>query len=64
MLAETRRWLSRAEQDIRAVSTMNPADTPDVCASLMQQAIEKMLKACWVELQLELPLPFVARVWQ
>lgn len=55
MLAETRRWLNRAEQDIRAVSTMNPASTPDVCASLMQQAIEKMLKACWVELRLEPP---------
>jgi HEPN domain-containing protein len=55
MELEAQRWLSRAEQDIRAVSTMNPTDTPDVCASLMQQALEKMLKACWVQLQLEPP---------
>lgn len=53
---KSRKWLRRAEEDLLALSQLIPAQTPDVVGMLCQQALEKPLKACWLELGLRVPL--------
>ncbi len=38
-------WVSKAEQDYRALARLTPDDTPDVVSFLCQQCAEKYLKA-------------------
>ena len=53
---KARKWLRRAEEDLLALSQLIPAQTPDVVGMLCQQALEKRLKVCWLELGLRVPL--------
>jgi HEPN domain-containing protein len=50
MREATRRWLDRAEEDLKLLSTAHVSETPNASGVLCQQAVEKTLKACWVEL--------------
>jgi HEPN domain-containing protein len=50
MREATRRWLDRALEDIKLLVSGNPEETPNASGVLCQQAVEKMLKAVWVEL--------------
>jgi HEPN domain-containing protein len=52
----SRRWLDRAEEDLYALSALDHARAPNAASVLCQQAVEKMLKACWVELGSRAPL--------
>jgi HEPN domain-containing protein len=56
MREATRRWLNRAEEDIKLLSISNVSETPNASGVLCQQAVEKMLKACWVELGFRPPM--------
>jgi HEPN domain-containing protein len=56
MKPETKEWLSRASEDLEALSELKPERTPSVIASLAHQAIEKTIKAVWIELNLEPPM--------
>jgi HEPN domain-containing protein len=56
MKPETFEWLTRATEDLEALSELNPDRTPSVIASLAHQAIEKTIKAVWIELNLEPPM--------
>ena len=50
MREATRLWLDRAEEDLKLLSVSSVSETPNASGVLCQQAVEKMLKACWVEL--------------
>jgi|YNPMSStandDraft_1061717.scaffolds.fasta_scaffold36217_3 HEPN domain-containing protein len=52
MRGEAERWLRRALEDLDAASSLEASRHPDVMAFLAQQAVEKALKAVWVELGL------------
>ena len=56
MKPESREWLARATEDLEALSELKPDRTPSVIAALAHQAIEKTLKAVWIELNLEPPM--------
>ncbi len=56
MKEKARKWLRRAEEDLLALSQLAPIQTPDVVGMLCQQAVEKLLKACWIELGWRIPL--------
>ena len=56
MKLETKDWLTRATEDLEALRELNPDRTPSVIASLAHQAIEKTIKAVWIELNLEPPM--------
>ena len=56
MKPETKEWLERASEDLEALSELKPERTPSVIASLAHQAIEKTIKAVWIELNLEPPM--------
>jgi HEPN domain-containing protein len=45
-----RRWLDRATEDLELLASSNPSRTPNASSVLCQQAVEKLLKACWAEL--------------
>jgi HEPN domain-containing protein len=50
MREATRRWLERAREDLMLLSGSQPEQTPNASGVLCQQAVEKILKAVWVEL--------------
>lgn len=52
----TKRWLKRAEKDLLALRRLDPTETEEVVGVLSQQAVEKLLKACWAELGSRPPL--------
>lgn len=56
MKTEAEEWLTRAEEDLEALSELKSERTPSVVASLAHQAIEKTLKAVWIELGREPPM--------
>ena len=56
MKPELQEWLTRASEDLEALSELKPDRTPSVIAALAHQAIEKTLKAAWIELNLEPPM--------
>jgi HEPN domain-containing protein len=56
MQREAQEWLTRATEDLEALSELKPERTPSVIAALAHQAIEKTLKAIWIELNLEPPM--------
>ncbi len=43
-------WLKRADEDLYMISVLDISLAPNGVAFLAQQAVEKYLKACWVEL--------------
>lgn len=49
---KSRKWLLRAEEDLLVLSQLQAAQTSDVVGMLL----EKLLKACWLELGLRVPL--------
>jgi HEPN domain-containing protein len=52
----TLEWMTRAEEDLKALSHLDVLETPNVAGVQAQQAVEKFLKAVWLELGS--PLPF------
>lgn len=59
-------WLDRAEEDLYVLSMLDVTRAPNSAAVQCQQALEKCLKACWIELEKRVPLytrftGFVAR---
>ncbi len=56
MRAAVKPWLERADEDLRVLSSVDVARAPHDAAVLAQQAVEKYLKACWIELGSPPPL--------
>jgi len=54
---ETQAWIESSEIDLEAASACLEHDLHAPCISHCQQAVEKMLKALWVESQQEQPPP-------
>jgi HEPN domain-containing protein len=64
MKRKSARWLKRAEEDLYILGILNPQIAPNVAAFLSQQAVEKCLKACWVELDRRVPQThFLEDLW-
>ena len=48
-------WLDRAEEDLYVLSMLDVTRAPNSAAVQCQQALEKCLKACWIELEKRVP---------
>ncbi len=56
MKKTTRNWVERAEEDIQVLQQLDATQTPNVAGVQAQQAVEKFLKACWIELGSAVPM--------
>jgi HEPN domain-containing protein len=56
MKKATHSWVERAEEDIQALQQLDVTQTPNVAGVQAQQAVEKFLKACWIELGSAVPM--------
>ena len=65
MRGEAERWLRRALEDLDAAFSLEASRHPDLLAFLAQQAVEKALKAVWVQLGLLPPRTHdLAYLWE
>ena len=56
MKKTARNWVERAEEDIQVLQQLDVTQTPNVAGVQAQQAVEKFLKACWIELGSAIPM--------
>ena len=52
----TLEWIERAEEDLAALRHLDVNETPNVAGVQAQQAVEKFLKATWLELGSPVPM--------